>query len=1504
MLLPYKYLRFALLLLLLLLLVSYTAKASLPANDILALVEQKRVINQKKVEAAFVAMETVRQAGAYIDALSDLFDGGIITLPVGIRKGEYELIIREISYNKETDKNRVLASCAFKFKENGQPIAFEGHVDIEGQRGMGTTGSLALVTPVIRNMGSELTLIFNQGTRVNFGCEGVESFYARMDLLVDSVKIKPVDATGKPTGGWLSASFEGYFDDFDNYSVGFDFNQSFGFKGLDGFIFTLKGATLDQSDVFTPATARFPEGYGVDGDETIRNLWKGIAITSATVTLPGFFSKPGVRLEENETPSIEKRLTLGLENVIFDNNGFSGEVITRSEIFSSELLDKDRWDISLNEFSLELLRGSVAGLGFGGDINIPPFGKNSLLPYRASYNHSTNNYEFEVGLTGRYELPVLGSTVDLNQNSYIEIVVKDGGIFPTINACGILSIDAPLGGGDNPKKLKIPDIPFENMRLSRSAPYFEIGSVGLTGDIRSPELAGFELYLSSIAPFVNEKGSGLRFNAGVKFSEVFGGDAGIQLYGDYSKWKFDRVGVDRIAVDFKSGGYSVIGSVEFKNGDEIYGTGFRGDVEFSLLNLFTFNAVAVFGKKDDYRYFLTDVFYETSPSSGIIIAPTPISFYGFGGGLYRKMQQSYSPNIQSEFGKSLSGINYIPDKTVGMGFMTSTKFGMAGVPSTFSAKVGFEIQFNDDGGLNFVQLRGDATFMDNPAKWGKLADNINGALKKLEETGGQIKLSAKSDLNVPENKGSGFLTASMLMEYDAANKVFNADLKSYLNAGFIKGVGPNDCMGWASIKVSKDEWYAYLGTPTNRLGVNILGLARTEGYFMIGDNIPELPLPPQKVLKNFSKAKQEKLNNRSSYDMAQGSGIAFGQSLSVGFNAELTPFYASMGVGLGAEFLLKNYGANAFCAGSEPPLGINGWYARAQAWAWVEADIGLQAKVFGSRRRFSILDISASALLEGAGPNPFYFSGAVGGRFSVMGGLISGRCNFDFEIGDECIIMGGSPFGEEIIAQLTPSTGESDVNVFVAPQAVFNIPVGLEMEVEEAEGKKAWYRVTLEEFTCYYQNSGKVVSGAHKFTDEGRVLVLDPEEALESQSDLIVRAKVGFERRVTGDWRKVLGYDGKPVYEEKEVAFKSGDRPKQILPEHLKYSYPVNRQYNFYSAEYDQGYLMLSKNYNYLFSTDIPEGYTQELRLTDSNGRSQTTNFSYKTHAGGNEIRMEVDFSTAGFDFRNDEIYRLAILNVPETVSGLTDNISSTTTQLGEADSLFVQKKQAEGALDLLEENQIYALNFRTSSYDTFVEKMGNVKNFDGGKWQLYPYVYQLISNIDESSEPPEMFDFFEHNMPQPEQNLIEIIPDYQNTHWYNTQIKGLIYENEALKRTLNLQELNPPSQEKVVILALYSDEVSLTNEVVKSGGRHVVIRLGALNYNVARYVDSDFVDLKTRLANRIIAQGAADSALAGILKANHVPTFGTGEYALMFSYRLPGKGIQTSTVSRKINIK
>ena len=74
---------------------------------------------------------------------------------------------------------------------------------------------------------------------------------------------------------------------------------------------------------------------------------------------------------------------------------------------------------------------------------------------------------------------------------------------------------------------------------------------------------------------------------------------------------------------------------------------------------------------------------EMQPTSGLFVPPV-LSFYGFGGGMYQRMNQSYNPSVNSEMGKSLSGINYIPDPNVGMGFMASTKFGLIGSANSYN----------------------------------------------------------------------------------------------------------------------------------------------------------------------------------------------------------------------------------------------------------------------------------------------------------------------------------------------------------------------------------------------------------------------------------------------------------------------------------------------------------------------------------------------------------------------------------------------------------------------------------------------------------------------------------------------------------------------------------------------------------------------------------------------------------------------------------------------------
>ena len=771
----------------------------------LSKIEQLQIENSDKINAAIAAMEAVQKAGAYIESLNDLFGNQKITLPVGIKKGDYELIVQEIRLNKQTGKAILYATCAFKFKDTGQKIAFEGQIEVKGKNGFGTSGQLALIAPVQRKMGNQATLVVREGTAVKFGCEGVESFDAKMTWMLTSDKIIPTDNKGIPTNRPLAVAFDATFHNFDSYLISLNINQSFMIKGLTDVVFSLKGATLDQSDTETSSMTKFPEQYFARPTDEEIKLWKGVSISEASVSLPQMFKKP-------ESTGNE-RITLSLQKVLFDANGFTCNALVQ-DVIQSAALNKEDWSISLNDFSLGIMKNQVIEFGFGGDINMPPFGKNSLFPYTATFNPVIEEYEFKVGLKGQYDFPVLYSTITLNELSTVNVLFKDNDFYPVINASGAITINAPSSAEDTAKKIfSVPNISFENMLITRESPYLKIGAIGVSGNLQTPSLAGFELSISNIHSFNNDNGGGLGFQAGVSLNETFAGTVGMQLYGDYSKWKFKKVEVDKVLINYKSTPFSISGGVWFKNGDPVFGDGFRGDVKLSIIEKFNLDAIGVFGKVDNYRYFLADTFFEMTPPSGIPVPPV-LSFYGFGGGLYRRMQQSSkTPTNASasdlEFGKSLSGISYLPDKTVGLGFMAATKFGLNASPDAFNAKVQFEMQFSNSGGVNFVQFRGEAAFMDAANKFGKLSDNIIAGLEKMESTGIiQPTKAAKEEINkVPENKNNGFLTAGINIEYDLLNKTFSADLNAYLKAGIIKGVGANDRLGWASAYFSPNEWY-------------------------------------------------------------------------------------------------------------------------------------------------------------------------------------------------------------------------------------------------------------------------------------------------------------------------------------------------------------------------------------------------------------------------------------------------------------------------------------------------------------------------------------------------------------------------------------------------------------------------------------------------------------------------------------------------------------------------
>ncbi len=104
--------------------------------------------------------------------------------------------------------------------------------------------------------------------------------------------------------------------------------------------------------------------------------------------------------------------------------------------------------------------------------------------------------------------------------------------------------------------------------------------------------------------------------------------------------------------------------------------------------------------------------------------------------------------------------------------------------------------------------------------------------------------------------------------------------------------------------------------------------------------------------------------------------------------------------------MLKDYG-DAHCEGSTDPIGMNGWYANAQAYAYLQGELGVKVNLWFIKARIPIIQGAAAALMQASLPNPAWFVGYLGVRFNLLGGMVKGNVRFKVEVGNECKIVSG-----------------------------------------------------------------------------------------------------------------------------------------------------------------------------------------------------------------------------------------------------------------------------------------------------------------------------------------------------------------------------------------------------------------------------------------------------------------------------------------------------------------
>jgi hypothetical protein len=1394
-------------------------------------------------------------------------------LPLGIarKSGSATYVIAIDSAYSEERGWFFSAYASIQLPGTKQPLAFAAKNIAFNPGGLASSSQvkLLLASTIKIDINEKVSMVLpgNGGNYIEWDCNGFHAINLKGDFIFSDSVVEP-DTTIAKGATAVTASFEISTKDVNDILIGVSITP-FKIVGIEDLSFEVKNAVADFSDIANPKGFIFPQKYQQTLGADIQ-LWRGFFIQEADVRLTGFSSK-------------DKKPTILAKNLLIDDLGFSGS-IGATNLLSLTDGTAGGWPLSINEMSVTFLLNRITGGSLGGLLNVPFLGAESV-PYTAQMEQVNDqlNYKFSLATTGNKEFTTpFNAKLIIGKGSVISIERRNGQLFPSTLLNGVLLVEAG--------PLKADDIKFEKLGLTSQAPYITSG-VFSTATNKEPKAAGFPVRIDSIKMSVFQGQASLGFalalNLMNKEDKGFSATTYIQLLASVrevplsttgegvslkrQEWQFDKVKVNDISLDCNTTALSLKGRVSIFDKDPVYGDGFRGSIALKIGELLGkgVQVNAYFGSKQTYRYWHFDAYV---PVGTIPLVPPILYINGFMGGASYHMtrKKAFEPDFtkiaaeDKPKGPTDSGDQfvYIPDDKTSMAFMAGVTL-IAGSEKAFNGDAIFEITFSASGGIRYVSFNGSGFFMTDISERGR------------------------------GKNATAPVYANMSMLYDSDNKVFHANLKTYMNvAGVIKGIGPNGLVGEAVIHIDPRDWYIYVGRSSQMMGIDLAGLATAQCYFMIGTQIEDMPPPPYEVQEIFGKIEPSSM--RDGNMMAKGRGFAIGARFKVGFDSgsNLFPFYIAIAVGAGADVMIRDYG-DATCKGSTDKIGINGWYASGQAYVFLKGKVGV--RVGGSD--FDIVSLGAAALLEAKLPNPSWMKGQLGGSYKILGGLISGKFNLSVTIGEKCeIVNQGDELGDiKVIESLKPDTDGKDVSVFTATQVSFNTNMETEFTMTNVDNQLNSYRVRLQEFSI--TKNGAAIPAVLEWNEGKDVAILRTSEILPPLSELKAIVKIYWEKKVNAGAWIPLKRGGQINYEIKETSFTTGTAPDFIPEENVSFSHPVKHQYNFLTNESSTGYVKLGMGQEYLFKQEANTTWDFFARFEGPSGIFQSP------------LTYDAPQAKASFNIPSDltlrTVYKFSFVKKPRSNGAIDQNVQRKQTSEADAknNEVNVASNSLEGTITQNVEKEIYSSAFRTSQFRTFEEKINSLN----GAQDQFDVARGNIAVIGQRGNMPETFDEFDlkggENKLMP---LVQVIASEENT-WLKNTISPLLYDSySSFGSSIDIkwrkpEELGVKPLKGVSLLndmgnyKLTDSNVTSLTAPTKSGS----ILIG---YYLSFYSYWDYDELKSKAAKLYLSKLSSASSSVKNLIVNNYTDLLQGDYPVTVTYVLPGatKPSYTKTIQIK----
>jgi hypothetical protein len=1432
-------------------------------------------------------LDKVRAEGRMVETLKET---DLVSLPLGISKEingkSYVIAIDSTKYTDGesvlsiyteftipgTDRNLIFSAKNISFTPGSLSFTSGTRLLLENQQVIKINNKVDLVLPG------------NGQNYIEWDCNGFKAVNLKGIFKFDNGLLISA-RTGAGAQDVVEATFQLHANDINNMMASIDMTP-FKIKGLKDFIFEVNEAVVDMSDMVNPqGLYLFSEDADVFGGD--QNLWRGFFLKQLKVTLPPMYTK-----DNGAKPFVSAN------NIMIDDRGVTGSFMAGNLIKLGDAA-AGGWPMSIETIEVQLVHNKVRGGSIGGKLNISLLG-DEPLDYLAQIQDrdSTTYYAFTIVTNDNKKFGSFLGDITLKKNSSVKLEYYNDKFVGSAVLNGRVDISQKI--------LKAPGVEFQELTVCTEKPYVRKGIFSVDGNINC-KIAGYGIQFQNLTFGINQ--GQIALSSLVTLDLMNSGDKGFSCSAQVSvtakqkdqpatvminnkavdrtrtKWEIDKVKVSAIRLEVNIAAFKLNGVINLYDDDPIYGNGFSGGIKLKMPVIKgEVKANVYFGNKTDsigsFKYYHVDV---RVPIKIPLFAG--IDIRALTGGLSYRMERpaDFDPfavaqnNIltsQTDTAKNKTInlepalFNYIPSRESGYGFLAGVTIATSD-GSIITADLFLEIMLAQTGGLRYVQFDGSLYVM-SPI-------NLRGV--KPKDDAGKVPLYAVAK-----------------MRYDNDNDCLHATCKTYMfiGGGVLKGVNERGLVGEMQLHYDPNDWWIYIGRPSQMFGVNAANLLTVKTYLQVGTRVEDMPPLPAEVGNILNMGNLDFMANENAMSTGKGFGFGLHFKASFGFGENGGFLYAFLKAGAGADILLRNYGT-ARCKGSGE-LGVNGWYASGQAYAFIEGKLGVRVKVFGKKRQFDIASLAAAAVLQAKLPNPSWFRGVVGVRYSILGGLVKGKASVKVELGTQCEILGSKEVEVEIIKDFLPEAQATAVSVFASPQVTFNLALEKPFKMMNNEDVVVTYKTKLDEYKFEHKNN-IVIAGSTSFTEERDAINFTSDEILPPNEKIKGTIKLHLEKELSANnWVPVLE-NGAIMYEKRTNEFTTGAAPNNIPAENVAYTYPIHKQFNFFAKEYNKGYVTLKQGQTYLFNENAEGVQWKFLAHFESNdGQTQEVPLTYNSST-----------KTVGFEFPegllSNTVYRMGIIKTPLHGDNAAANVQSQTAQsVEDGDTTTITTKSLKGLALSANAVLYYQLAFRASKYKTFKEKMAALS----APQELFDISQNIQPIIGKRYDADEAFDKHDLEDGIATKSLLNIVATEDN-NWLQNQINPLLYNDYTTFQQLGFGINYRPTAllgiKPLKGVKLHNNEFA-SFELEQNEMAEMVVpgKTGRIRfmYYLNHISNLDHFDMRNRAINNYIntgnSLGGAPLSVQALINLAFPEIVPNNLYKLKIEYKLPGLNTVTST--------